>query len=311
MPSHVQTTTFYEVLGVERDASSAQIKRAYKKACLLHHPDKNPNDKEEAEKRFKDINEAYETLSDDQKRFAYDNSFHQSSSRDRHGHQRSRNSYYNDQYGSEQNDWDEPSATRQRHSQYAGRQQQPFQDFFGDTFFDSFFGGAPMRQGSGGARSGSLFGGSMFDQSPFGMAGFGAPFASMFDSGFDSAFSGGGGGGAAAAGFSGPAAYQDAPAPGTRVSRTTSWGPSGAGRSVRVTSYTNSAGQRTSVTETTVTHADGTSETTREETVSGGGGGGGGGRGSYRLPIGGAQQQQQQQQRQRQSASAWGYSSRY
>lgn len=62
---------FYEVLGVSRSASKDEIKKAYRKGAMAHHPDKNPGDKN-AEQKFRDITEAYEVLSDDQKRAAYD-----------------------------------------------------------------------------------------------------------------------------------------------------------------------------------------------------------------------------------------------
>jgi DnaJ family protein C protein 7 len=54
---------YYKILGVEKDADENQIKKAYRKAAIIHHPDKNPDDDEAAE-RFKDIGESYETLSD-------------------------------------------------------------------------------------------------------------------------------------------------------------------------------------------------------------------------------------------------------
>lgn len=62
----------YDVLGVSRDASKEDIKKAYKKLAVKWHPDKNPNNKEEAEKKFKEIAEAYSVLSDDEKRSQYD-----------------------------------------------------------------------------------------------------------------------------------------------------------------------------------------------------------------------------------------------
>lgn len=62
---------FYKIIGVEKDASENDIKKAYRKLAIVHHPDKNPDD-EGAEKRFKEIGEAYETLSDPEKRARYD-----------------------------------------------------------------------------------------------------------------------------------------------------------------------------------------------------------------------------------------------
>lgn len=62
---------YYEVLGISKDASADEIKKAYRKKAIKYHPDKNPGDSEAAEK-FKEISEAYETLSDDNKRKIYD-----------------------------------------------------------------------------------------------------------------------------------------------------------------------------------------------------------------------------------------------
>lgn len=62
---------YYEVLGVDRQATPDQIKKAYRQAALKHHPDRNRNDPE-AEKKFKEAAEAYEVLSDEQKRSVYD-----------------------------------------------------------------------------------------------------------------------------------------------------------------------------------------------------------------------------------------------
>src|SRR5437762_9927542 len=62
---------FYDILGVSRSANADTLKRAYRKLAMQYHPDRNPGVKS-AEQKFKDINEAYDVLKDDQKRAAYD-----------------------------------------------------------------------------------------------------------------------------------------------------------------------------------------------------------------------------------------------
>ena len=66
---------YYETLGVDRDAGGADLKSAYRRLAKEYHPDRNP-DNAEAEAKFKEISEAYEILSDEQKRAAYDQMGH-------------------------------------------------------------------------------------------------------------------------------------------------------------------------------------------------------------------------------------------
>lgn len=66
-----QRKDYYKILGIEKDAGESEIKKAYRKQALVNHPDKNPDDPE-AEARFKDVGEAYTTLSDTEKKYRYD-----------------------------------------------------------------------------------------------------------------------------------------------------------------------------------------------------------------------------------------------
>jgi len=69
MTTHID---FYEILELRRDATQSEIKKSYRKLALKWHPDKNPNNKEEAEKKFKNISQAYEVLSDEKRKKIYD-----------------------------------------------------------------------------------------------------------------------------------------------------------------------------------------------------------------------------------------------
>ena len=70
MSSHGKQN-YYELLEVNRNASDAEIKKAYRKLAMKYHPDRNPDDTS-AEEKFKEVQKAYEVLSDKQKRAAYD-----------------------------------------------------------------------------------------------------------------------------------------------------------------------------------------------------------------------------------------------
>jgi len=113
---------YYEVLGVERGASEAELKKAYRRLAMKHHPDRNPGDKA-AEEAFKEANEAYEVLSDASKRQAYD------------------------QYGHAGVD---PQMGAGAGAAYGGAN---FSDIFGDVFSDFFTGARGSSRG--GAQRGS------------------------------------------------------------------------------------------------------------------------------------------------------------
>ena len=63
---------YYDILGVDKKATDDELKKAYRKLAKKYHPDANPDNKKEAEAKFKEVNEAYETLSNPQKRQMYD-----------------------------------------------------------------------------------------------------------------------------------------------------------------------------------------------------------------------------------------------
>ncbi|EDM78485.1 dnaJ protein [Plesiocystis pacifica SIR-1] len=108
---------YYEVLGVSRDAGAPEIKKAYRKKAMQYHPDRNPDDAE-AEERFKECAEAFEVLSDQQKRQLYD----------QFGHEGPRGAGFQGFSGSEEI-------------------FSHFGDLFGDLFGNLGFGGGPRRRG--------------------------------------------------------------------------------------------------------------------------------------------------------------------
>ena len=65
-------SNYYQILGVNQDANAEEIKKAFRRLAMRYHPDRNPENTEEAGKKFKEINEAYEVLGDEHKRWQYD-----------------------------------------------------------------------------------------------------------------------------------------------------------------------------------------------------------------------------------------------
>ncbi|XP_052662682.1 dnaJ homolog subfamily B member 6 isoform X2 [Harpia harpyja] len=160
---------YYEVLGVQKHASAEDIKKAYRKLALKWHPDKNPDNKEEAERQFKQVAEAYEVLSDAKKRDIYD----------RYG----KEGLINGGGGGNHHDNPFEFGFTFRNPEDVFREffggRDPFSfDFFEDPFED-FFGG---RRGPRGSRS---RGGGSFFSAFGGFPAFGSSFSS-FDTGFTS-----------------------------------------------------------------------------------------------------------------------------
>jgi molecular chaperone DnaJ len=116
---------YYEVLGVPKNASKDDIKKAYRKLAIQYHPDKNPGNKA-AEDKFKEATEAYEILGDDQRKAAYD------------------------QFGF-------AGVEGMSGGQDFSQTFRGFEDIFGDfsSVFDTFFGGGGRRSSSGGVRQGA------------------------------------------------------------------------------------------------------------------------------------------------------------
>jgi curved DNA-binding protein len=115
---------YYKILGVDKSATTDTIKKAYRKLARKHHPDLNPNDKE-ANKKFQQINEANEVLSDPEKRKKYD------------------------QYGKDWKHAEEFEKQKQSQRQYSNQGGQTFAGQYGEDdfsdFFSSMFGGQESR----------------------------------------------------------------------------------------------------------------------------------------------------------------------
>jgi molecular chaperone DnaJ len=111
---------YYEILGITRSASAEDVKSAYRKAAMKHHPDRNPENKQHAEEKFRQATEAYSVLSDPQKRQIYD----------RYGHA--------------------GLSGRGLETTFDSSIFADFQDILGDLFgFEDIFGGGRRRSGRG------------------------------------------------------------------------------------------------------------------------------------------------------------------
>ena len=130
----MQYRDYYQTLGVKKDANQDEIKKAYRKLARKYHPDVNPDDPN-AEEKFKDINEAYQVLSDEEKRQKYD----------RFGSQWKQ--YQQTGGRAEDFDWSQWAAQGQPSAQYRTVSQEEFAQMFGgglggfSDFFSTLFGG--------------------------------------------------------------------------------------------------------------------------------------------------------------------------
>lgn len=134
---------YYDILGISKSASADEIKKAYRKQALEWHPDRHKDNKEEAERRFKEINEAYQVLSDLQKKSAYDQYGHEAFAPG--GGFRGGNPFAG---GSPFGQSGRYGPFTYTYTTSGGNAQNPFSDF-GDPFdiFEQFFGGGnPFRQ---------------------------------------------------------------------------------------------------------------------------------------------------------------------
>ncbi|XP_042066696.1 dnaJ homolog subfamily B member 4-like isoform X2 [Salvia splendens] len=139
---------YYKILQVDRSAKDDDLKKAYRRLAMKWHPDKNPNNKKDAEAKFKTISEAYDVLSDPQKRAVYD------------------------QYGEEglkgQMPPPDASGFSGMRDGSGGGASFRFNPRNADDIFSEFFGFTSPFEGMGGMGGGSRLGGSAFSRSMFG-----------------------------------------------------------------------------------------------------------------------------------------------
>ncbi|XP_009508040.1 dnaJ homolog subfamily B member 8 [Phalacrocorax carbo] len=138
---------YYKVLGLQKSASQDDVKKSYHKLALRWHPDKNPNNKEEAEKKFKAVTAAYAVLSDPQKRSLYDRSVKESRSHRGRSATGGHNSSFDCPYL-----FHDLEVFR---GVFGG--MDPFEHVFWDTFDNIRNNGENWHRTSGRGRSSSLF----------------------------------------------------------------------------------------------------------------------------------------------------------
>lgn len=135
---------YYSTLGVSKSASADEVKKAYRSQALKWHPDKHSGDKTEAERKFKEINEAYQVLSDPKKKQTYDQYGHEAFSQ---GAGRNPFAGGGSPFGGQAGPFTYSYSTSNGQEMPFDRVQNPFGDF-GDPFdiFAQFFGGARQQR---------------------------------------------------------------------------------------------------------------------------------------------------------------------
>lgn len=233
--------THYDMLGVPNDATLEVIKKSYKKLAMKWHPDKNPSNAEEASEMFKLISEAYDTLSDPQKRRDYDMELSGGFDTQAHSSASDRN-------------------FSRRQSNFSHRRAQDIFDSIFNNFHDDFFNDPFSSHGPFGQRERdrSYRGSNRNDahnmlrrhNDIFGGFGFGGhDMFSEFDHMHRGAFGGG-------SGFT------------SSTSSTTFVGGAGrTGKSVSTSTFIDASGRKVTKTETTIYHPNGTVETSKEERI--------------------------------------------